>query len=237
MSRARSDATERPGENAARVVIEHHGEIAPAIGEPEVGDVAHPDAIDPGDARLPDTIGMLGKARANAGLRAIAADGFGAESRFTEEARHAAAATAPARRDELLVETRTAIAIVVAREAPHDLRGQRPVLARVRTERAPAPRVESGARDVVAAAEWSDAEAFVLRDEVRDEGEAVAFRALQNRMAFFKRSCSSFSSAYCRSRRCSCAISRAGPAGGAFRGWPRSRPSFTSFRHFESMKG
>jgi len=118
------------------------------------------------------------------------------------------------------------------------VRGQFAVLERVRTGGAVAPRVEPRPRDAVASTEGRDFEAVVLRDEMRDEGEAVAFRALQNRMAFFLRGHgSSLSSAYWRSSAWSCAISRAGPAGGAFGGRPRSRPSFTSFRHFERMKG
>jgi hypothetical protein len=102
-----------------------------------------------------------------------------------------------------VVEPRTAVPLLVLREESTNLRGQRPILERVRTDLAVSPRVEARARDPVAATERRDAEAFVLGDEVLDEGEAVAFRALQNRMAFFKRSCSSFSSAYWRSSRCS----------------------------------
>src|SRR5690242_6078883 len=123
------------------------------------------------------------------------------------------------------------------REESNDLRGQFSILVRVRTVLAVPPRVEPTGRDAVAATERSDLVAFVLGDEVVDEGEAVAFRAFQNRMAFFRRSCSSWSCAYLRSSACSCAISRVGPGGGVFCGRPRNRPSFTSFRHFESMKG
>jgi hypothetical protein len=90
----------------------------------------------------------------------------------------------------------------MSREATQNLDGQAPVLARARTLAAAAPRVEPRARDVVAAAERGDAEAGVLRDEVVDEGEDLGFRALQNRMAFFKRACSSCNSAYFRSSCC-----------------------------------
>ena len=64
------------------------------------------------------------------------------------------------------------------------------------------------------------------------------FRAAQNRMAFFRRSCSSCSSAYFRSRRLELRdLARRALPAGAFGARPRSRPSFTSFRHFDSMKG
>lgn len=128
----------------------------------------------------------------------------------------------------------TAVALVMPREASHNLRSQVTVLFRVRAFVPPLPGVEPAARDAVAAAERGERAPVA---EGRDEGEALGFRAEQNRMAFFKRSCSSCSSAYFRSSACSWAISRAGPAGGAFGARPRNRPSFASFRHFESMKG
>jgi hypothetical protein len=230
-------ATEGPGEHSAGVMIEHDGEVAPTIGKAEIGDVADPHPIDVIHVRRPHPIGMLGEARANAGFRAIPAHRLRAEARRAHEPRHAAPTAPPPRVHQFAVQPRTAVARVVRREASNKFCGQGPVLVRVRALAPPPPRVEAAGRDVVAAAERRDLEAFVVRDEVVDEGEAVARRALQNRMAFFRRSCSSLSSAYFRSSACSCAISRAGPDGGAFGARPRKRPSFTSFRHLESMKG
>jgi hypothetical protein len=60
-------------------------------------------------------------------------------------------------------------------EATTNLGGQRPVLDRVRSLFASTPGVEPAGRDVVAATERRDCVAFVLRDEVVDEGEARAF--------------------------------------------------------------
>ena len=90
-------------------------------------------------------------------------------------------------------------------EAATNFRGQRPVLVCVRTLVSAAPRIEPAPCDAVAPTERRDFELNVVavRDEVGDEGEPLAFRALQNRMAFFKRSCSALSSAYFRSRACS----------------------------------
>jgi hypothetical protein len=62
----------------------------------------------------------------------------------------------------------------MCREAATNLDGQRPVLDRVRAFFPSAPRVEPAGRDVVAATERRDVVAFVLRDEVVDEGEAFA---------------------------------------------------------------
>src|SRR5215510_2816072 len=230
-------ATERPGEHASRVMIQHHGEIAPPVGEAQIRDVADPHPIDARDPRLPHAIGMLREARANARFGAVAAYRLRAESCGAHEACDAATTTAPARVHQLAIQPRAAVAFVMERKEPMNLGAQAPVLERVRAVVAVSPRVEPRARDAIAATERRDVKAFVLGDEVVDEGEDLGFRALQNRMAFFKRSCSSLSSAYLRSSVCSRAISRAGPGGRAFRGWPRSRPSFTSFRHFESMKG
>ena len=233
----RSAATEGPREHAARVMIQYDREIAPAVDEAEICDVAEPDLVASRDVCRPYAIRMLREARANAGLRAIAAHRLRAESGAAHEPSHAVSTHRPAGANQLPIDPRTAIALLVLREASNDLGGQRPVLKRVCTRFASAPRVEPRARDVIPAAERSDLEAFVLGNEMVDEREDFACCGLQNRMAFFKRSCSSFSSAYRRSSRWNCAISRAGPAGGAFGGRPRKRPSFASLRHFESMKG
>lgn len=230
-------ATERPREDASRVMVQHHGEIAPPVGEAEIRDVTDPHPIDARHPRRPDAIGMLRKTCANARFGAIAAHRLRSEPGGAHEARDAATTTVPPCVHQLAVHPRAAIAFVMERKEPTDLGAQASVLERVRAVVAVAPRVEPRTRDVVPTTERCDCEPRVLGDEVVDEGEDLAFRALQNRIAFFKRSCSSLSSAYFRSSACSCAISRAGPGGGAFGGRPRRRPSFTSVRHFESMKG
>ena len=69
-----------------------------------------------------------------------------------------------------------------------------------------------------------------------DERKDVFLSTEQNRMAFFRRSCSSCSSACARSSACSRRISR---RGGTVRSrpLPRSTPSRTCLRHFDSMNG
>ena len=47
-------------------MIQPDGEIAPAVGEPEVPDVADPHAVHTIDMRFPLPIGMLRKARPDA---------------------------------------------------------------------------------------------------------------------------------------------------------------------------
>lgn len=233
----RAVARERPGDDAPRVRIHDDGEIAPLAADAEIRDIADPHLIRPGDLGLPEAIGVLRKARPNPRLGAIAADGFRASARGAHQAGDAAPTHGPAGVHQLAMEARTAVPLVMHRKASNDLRGQGSVLGRVRAVLPTPPRVEPAGRDVIAATERSDFVAFVLRDEGVDEGEPVTLRAAQNRMAFFRRSCSSLSSAYFRSSAWSCAISRAGPGGAAFGSRPRRHPSFTSFRHFDSMKG
>ncbi len=126
----------------------------------------------------------------------------------------------PARRISL-IQPRAAVPLAMDAKQTLDLRREHPVLLRSRAHAAPVPGVEPGGRDGIAPAEGSHAERAPL---ALDERERVPFRAEQNRMAFFKRACSSLSSAYSRSSCCSFASSRAGPADGAFGARPRSRP-------------
>ena len=167
-------------------------------------------------------------------LGAIALHGLRPQSRATHELRNAAPADVPPQRLEGMMDPRTSVAGVMEREQPHDLLREESVLFRVRTFLASEPGVEAAGRHEIAPTQRRYTESRALRV---DEGERVAFRAEQNRMAFFRRSCSSCKSACACSSACSCAISRAGPSGGALGARPRSRPSRASFRHFDSMKG
>lgn len=184
-------------------MVEYNREIPPAIGEAQVRDVADPELILPSHVFAPDPIRMLTEARANAGFGPIAPDGFRSQPRRAHQASHTPTAARHAGRHQLIVDPRTAVTLAMASEPANNLGDQRSVLDVVRAGLAPTPRVEPRAGDVVAATERSDGEAFVVRDEMVDEGEPFAFRALQNRMAFFRRSCSSFNSAYFRSSACS----------------------------------
>src|SRR6266496_565786 len=111
---------------------------------------------------------------------------------------------------------------------------QLPVLSGTGTARACPPRVVAGAGDPVERAEPRHGVLAPLRV---DERERVPFCVAQNRMAFFRRACSSCSSAWARSSAWSRRISRAGgtfPAGA--RG-PRSTPWRAAFRHRDSING
>ena len=99
-----------------------------------------------------------------------------------------------------LIEACAAVAFTMRRKEALDLPCEESVLSRMSTLTAPTPGVEAGGRHGVASAERRDVEVRTLRV---DEGERVAFRAEQNRMAFFKSSCSSCNSACAFSSACS----------------------------------
>ncbi len=73
-----------------------------------------------------------------------------------------------------------------------DLLEQPPVLFRVGTHGAGSPGIVAGAADAVATAEIRHPMGPALRV---DEREAIGFRAEQNRIAFFRSACSSWSCA------------------------------------------
>src|SRR5215204_3987075 len=101
------------------------------------------------------------------------------------------------------MQARAAVAVAVGSEESRDLAEELPVLFRMGTRATPMRAVEAGARHPVAPTQGAHASPRVLRDdEARDEGDDVAFRAEQNRMAFFKRACSSWRRAYSRSSCC-----------------------------------
>jgi hypothetical protein len=131
-------------------------------------------------------------------LRSITLHRFRAEPRRAHEARDPASAHGPARVAQQLIETWAAVAFLMCIKETFDLRREESVLFRMGTLTTPTPGIEAGRRHGVAPAQRRDAEVRALRV---DEGERVAFRAEQNRMAFFKSSCSSSNSA--------CAFSRA----------------------------
>src|SRR2546428_438905 len=128
----------------------------------------------------------------------------------------------------------TPVRPVMLREQAVNVRAQLPVLSGVGTARACPPRVVARAGDPVERAEPRHGVLPPLRV---DERERVPFCVAQNRMAFFRRACSSCSSAWARSSAWSRRISRAGgtfPPGA--RG-PRSTPSRAAFRHRDSITG
>ena len=170
-----------------------------------------------------------------AGEAAIDLPRPGPQARGTHEASNAPDAHPHAGGGEGMVDAGAAVRVTAAREDGLDLLEEGAVLALARAGPAASPRVVAGPGDSVEGAEPSHGEPLTLR---LDEREDLRFRAEENRMAFFKSSCSSFSSACSRFSVCSCLISRADREGiSTRRGRPLSAPSRTSLRQRDSMKG
>jgi hypothetical protein len=111
---------------------------------------------------------------------------------------------------------------------------QLPVLYGVRARRTATPGVVSGGAHLKQGTEPSHG---VLVPLGVDERERVSFRVAQNRMAFFKRACSSCRRACARSSAWSLRISRGGGSFTAVPRFPRRCPSRTAFRHRDNMNG
>ena len=132
----------------------------------------------------------------NLHLRAVALDGFRAQTGRAHETGDAPPADRPPGVSERLTDPGTPVPSGMPPEEAHDFCEEHPVLLPLRRDPAPLRGVETSRRDVIAATQRRYAERHALR---RDEGEDVAFRAEQNRMAFFRRACSSCNWAYARS--------------------------------------
>ena len=127
-----------------------------------------------------------------------------------------------------------AVGAVMRAKERRDLLRQRPVLLRVPTRAPAVPGVEARPRH---AEQPTEARHTQPRPLAVDERERRVGGAEQNRMAFFRRACSSCNIAWSRSSVARRRSSRAGGGAGAGRFAPRSVPSRHSRRHFDSIKG
>jgi hypothetical protein len=143
---------------------------------------------------------MLRVPTVEAGLGAIALRGLRAEPARLHKPRDPTPTHPPPGVAQRALKPWTAVPLLVRGEERRDLGREVPVLFRVRALAAAPPGVKPGGAHPVAATERAHAEARADRralrgDERGDEREDLAFRAEQNRMAFFRRSCSSLRSA------------------------------------------
>src|SRR5215467_905883 len=133
------------------------------------------------------------------------------------------------------MDARAPVRAAAAGEGGLDLLEQGSILALARARAPLAPRVVARASHGVERAQALHGEPLALRVEERED---LRLRAEENRMAFFKSSCSSCSSACSRFSAWSCWSSRTDRAGRSTpRARPRSTPSRTSLRQRDSMKG
>jgi hypothetical protein len=110
------------------------------------------------------------------------------------------------------MDARCSIAAAARREHGTDPLQQSRIVAGMAARPPALPGVKAGARHSVASAQGRYPAAIPLR---RDEREDGALRAEQNRMAFFRSSCSSLSNAYRAFSSASCCTSRCSSAAGA----------------------
>src|SRR5439155_8696476 len=200
----------------------------------QVGDIPDPDPIRPrGDAR-PEPVGVLAVEAMEPRIGTVDLHGPRAQARPAHEPLDPAATDGARLRVQRALDARAAVGAAVLLEEPLNPPLQLPVQRRVGTLGALPPGVVARPCDAVHRTEPRHRVVTPVRV---DEREDVSFRVAQNRMAFFRRACSSCRSACARSSSCSRRISRGGATWTAVPRFPRNRPSRTSFRHRESMKG
>ena len=159
----------------------------------------------------------------------------GPEASLAQEPADASSAHPHTGGGERAVDARASVRATAARKDRSDLLEHRRILAVARARAPLAPRVVARAGHGVERAQALHGEPLALSV---DEREDLRLRAEENRMAFFKSACSSFSIACSRLRTCSCLISRAEREGRSTRrARPLSTPSRTSFRQRDSMNG
>src|SRR5216117_206334 len=225
----------RPSAHAgARVLVEHDGQKVPPPYDRQVGDIPDPDPIGPcGDPR-PQPVGMLAVEAMQPGIGTVDLHDPSAQARCAHEPRDPASADGTPLRAQRALDARTAVGAAVLLEESLNPPLQLPVLRRAGTLGALSPSVVAGPRDAVYRTEPRHR---VIAPVRVDEREDVSFRVAQNRMAFFRRACSSCRNACARSSSCNRRISRGGATWTAAPRFPRSCPSRTAFRHRESMNG
>src|SRR5439155_21772050 len=222
-----------PAEDPARVSIQDHGQVPPGAADLQIGEVANPDLIGRRRQAIELAIGNAGKEPVQPGNAPVERSRPGAQPRLAHEPPNAPAADPDPGRAQRAMNARAAIGPSAPVEGRPDRVEYQPVLAPARTVAPPPPRVVARAGHLVKRAHPPQGEARPL---LADEREDLRLRSEENRMAFFKSSCSSLRIACSRLRACSCLISRADRNGTSTRlARPLSTPARTSFRQRDSM--
>src|SRR5262245_5761389 len=226
---------ETPADDAPGVAIHHNGEVAPRAADLQVRDVAHPDLIGARGHPIELTVGNAGEEPVQARDAPVELHRAGPQPGLPHESGDAPTADPDGGAGECVEHPGAAIGTAAALEDRLDLVEQHQVLLAPGTLAAAAPRVVARPRDAVQHAQSLQTEPCALAVE---EFEDFRLRAEENRMAFFKRSCSALSIACSRLRVCRALSSRVDRNGMSPRGIrPLTTPSRTSFRQRESMNG
>ncbi len=197
-----------------------------------------PDLVGPGRMGSPHAIRMPTELPVRSGLAAIHVHDARAPALDTHEPFDPSATDPVTSCSQCSLEPRAPIRAATPLEhRPHRLE-EDPVLFLALTCGPLTPRIVAGPRHAIQRTEARHCDRPPLRVDVR---ERLGLLTEQNRMAFFRRACSSCSSRCARSSSCSLRISRTSGALGArrsgLRACDRRRPSRNSFRHRDSMNG
>src|SRR5688572_2843292 len=224
-----------PSQDTAGVLIHHDRQVTPLPGHREIGDIADPNLIHSGDSRSPQVIRMLREKAMQARIGPVQPSRARPQSALPHEAFYAPSTQAMPLSLQGPMNPRASISPTALLEQSTNLFQPDPVLCPACTLAALLPRVIPSSRNVIERTQPFHWERSSL---ALDEGEDVRFRAEQNRMAFFRSSCSCCNNACARSSACRRLSSRTfGGFTGATPPGPRRWPSRISFRHRDSMKG
>ena len=186
---------EPPGEDPARELIQHHGEVPPPTSHGQIREIAHPHLVDAARRPPSHAIRMLAEPSMGPGRAAIDARGASTPMSHAHQPLDAATTDPAPLRGQRLMDARTPVGSAALLEDHTDLFEDDPVLPLTRTYWSLAPRVIAWARDTEQPTETRHPEPFAL---FVDEREDIGFRAEVNRMSFFNSACSSSSSAWAR---------------------------------------
>ena len=232
-----------PPHQPPRVLVDDHGEVAPAPIRLQVGDVAAPDLVGCRDGLFASLVGQAQLAGDVAGQAPVDAARARLEAAFAHEAGDALAPAALALASEQRVDPRAAVGAAALLEVLLDQPAQALIAPGSHALSSRGPRVEPRARDLELRAHPRHFEPPPLP---RDEGEPFAFSCARKRSNFFRNSCSLRSSS---SSRFSLAYFDISTIVGAldfleeeadlrfFAGTATSNPSRANLRHRDSMNG
>lgn len=172
------------------MAVHHCGQVAPSACDLQVRHVRDPHLVAAIDGQRMNLVVHAGEEPAQAWQASIQRSRARAHCVLAHQALDPAAPNRLALSAQLGVHTRTAVGFPALPMHLANPRHQASVLLRTLTERTGTPGIETTGADTEQAAQPPHRIALLLG---LDESEAFAFRSEVNAIAFFKRSCSTFS--------------------------------------------
>ncbi len=177
-----------PADDAPREAIHDHGKVAPLTGDLEVSDIADPELVDALDVLAAHYVVDGAEELQRLALAAEQVVTTALQSYLAHEASDTAATYDVASLAQGFGDAWAAVAVAGAGVGQGDELDHGGVAAMASAQGTLLPGIEAGARDAISLAHHLDAERLTV---CLDESEDLRFRAEANRMAFFRRSCSS----------------------------------------------